>query len=155
LGGRSRDRAPRDGWLVANQVACAVAILALFVFAGLRSTSYVMFSLFFAFGPHPLGARRISEHMTLRPGQPTVSYYGLANRISFDVGYHVEHHDFPYVPWRRLRQLRGAAEEHYVPLATVRSWTRLLWGHFVNRQRSRADYVGFDKYLRNARPQRR
>jgi sphingolipid 4-desaturase/C4-monooxygenase len=153
--GRSSDQAPRDAWLVANQVACLVAIVALTLFAGLRSTSYVMFSLFFAFGPHPLGARRISEHVTLRPDQPTVSYYGLGNRISFDVGYHVEHHDFPYVPWRRLRQLRKLADERYAPLAAVRSWTGLLWGHFVSRRHSRAEYVGFDKYLKDADPLRR
>jgi len=51
----------------------------------------------FAFGPHPLGARRLSEHWTLREGQPTCSYYGPANWVSFHVGYHVEHHDFPVV----------------------------------------------------------
>jgi sphingolipid delta-4 desaturase len=107
-----------------------------------------MFSLFFAFGPHPLGARRISEHINLRRGQPTASYYGIANRISFDVGYHVEHHDFPHVPWRRLRELRARASEHYRDLARVRSWSGLLLSHFTDSRRSRAQYVGFgDEYL--------
>jgi sphingolipid delta-4 desaturase len=152
--GRSSDRAPRDGWFIANQIACILAIVALSIFAGVRSTSYVMLSLFFAFGPHPLGARRISEHVTLRPDQPTVSYYGLGNRISFDVGYHVEHHDFPHVPWRRLRQLRAIASENYVSLARVKSWTGLLVDHFVNPKRNRGQYTGFEKYLRHAVPKR-
>jgi sphingolipid delta-4 desaturase len=148
--GRSSDRAPRDGWLIANQAACIIAIASLSIVAGFRSASYVMLSLFFAFGPHPLGARRISEHVTLRSDQPTVSYYGPGNRISFDVGYHVEHHDFPYVPWRRLRRLRAIASESYVSLARVKSWTGLLVDHFVNPKRNRGQYTGFERYLADA-----
>ena len=70
------------------------------------------------------GRARVAEHLTVRRGQPTNSYYGPLNRVSFDVGYHVEHHDFPAVPWRRLRRLRAMAREHYDGLATVRSWSR-------------------------------
>jgi sphingolipid delta-4 desaturase len=57
----------------------------------------------------------------LAPGQPTNSYYGTLNWFSFFVGYHVEHHDFPGIPWYRLPALRRIASEHYDSLAQVRS----------------------------------
>ena len=90
----------------------------------------------------------VQEYLTLRRGQPTVSYYGPANRISFDVGYHVEHHDFPHVPWRRLRRLHGSARDDYVRLASVASWSRLLIAHLVEPTRHAGQYTGFtDDYI--------
>lgn len=101
---RSANRAPHDAWLAANVVAC-VAADALFVWAmGAQSLAYVALSSLLAFGPHVLGARRISEHLTIRRGQPTNSYYGPLNRVSFDLGYHVEHHDFPALRRRAVRR---------------------------------------------------
>jgi sphingolipid delta-4 desaturase len=151
--GRTGDRPPRDGWLVANYVLCIAAGGLIGLGMGLRALSYVMFSILFAFGPHPLGARRISEHWTLRRGQPTCSYYGPANWISFQVGHHVEHHDFPRVPWSRLRRLRAVAREHYQPLASFSSWTRLLLMHLFSPRWDRGHYVGFtDDYAEEEPP---
>jgi sphingolipid delta-4 desaturase len=142
FGGRTANRPKIDSWLVVNWVTSLATSIALALLFGARPISFILISALLAFGPHPLGARRLSEHLTLRPGQPTNSYYGIANRISFDVGYHVEHHDFPYVPWTRLRELRARAHEHYAPLASVPSWTRLLLGHFFDRSRHVGQYVG-------------
>jgi len=133
---------PKDRWLRANQAACGLFLAALAWGAGLRSVAYVLVSLFFAFGPHVVGARRLAEHLTLRRGQPTNSYYGPANRLAFDVGYHVEHHDFPYVPWRNLRRVRAIAEEAYAPLAAVSSWSELLFRAIVDPRRHLGQYVG-------------
>jgi fatty acid desaturase len=83
---------PHDVWFVANVVACLLADGALIATAGTRALVYVLLSALAGFGPHVLGARRVSEHLTVRRGQPTNSYYGPLNRVSFDVGYHVEHH---------------------------------------------------------------
>jgi sphingolipid delta-4 desaturase len=145
---RSTNRTPMDGWLVANHAVCLLALAALLAVGGLVSVSYILLSLLFAFGPHPLGGRRLAEHLTLRRGQPTVSYYGPANRICFDVGYHVEHHDFPHVPWRRLRRLHAWVRDDYVRLASVTSWWRLLIAHLVEPGRHAGQYVGFaDDYV--------
>ena len=145
---RSANRAPRDAWLVANVVVCVAADALLVWSTGLRPLVYLVLSGLFAFGPHVLGARRVAEHLTIRRGQPTNSYYGPLNRISFDVGYHVEHHDFPSVPWRRLRQLRSIAAERYAGLARVGSWSRLMASYFRDERYDVAKYTGTsDEYL--------
>jgi sphingolipid delta-4 desaturase len=77
-------------------------------------------------GLHPLGARWVQEHYVFFPGQSTSSYYGVANRLALNIGYHNEHHDFPSVPWNRLPALRKAAPEAYDSLQSHRSYTRVL-----------------------------
>ncbi len=126
--------------------------IALVAFFGPRALAFIVLSSLFGFGPHPLGARRLAEHLTLRRGQPTLSYYGPGNLISFGVGHHVEHHDFPFIPWSRLPALRALAHEHYDPLARVESWTGLLLAHFFDPRRHVGQYVGVSDDYVEAQP---
>lgn len=131
-----------DRFMIANWIVClAYGALVLSV-GGLKALAFGLFAALVAFGPHTVGARRLSEHLTARRGQPTNSYYGVLNRVSFDVGYHVEHHDFPNIPWRRLRALRRIAPEFYEPLFAFRSWTHLIVSYFVDPHYRVDQYIG-------------
>jgi sphingolipid delta-4 desaturase len=144
---RPANHVPVDRFLVLNWAIQAVACAALLWFAGPRGFSFLLLSGLLAYGPHPLGARRLSEHFAERADQPTVSYYGPANVLSLDVGYHVEHHDFPAVPWPSLRTLRRIASEEYDRLFAFHSWSRLLVAHVFDRRYRVEHYFGFGAAL--------
>jgi sphingolipid delta-4 desaturase len=126
------------------QVAFNVAI---FHFWGLKALLYLPFGSLIVMGLHPVAGHYISEHYVFREGQETYSYYGPLNRLTFNVGYHNEHHDFPYIPGSRLAELRRIAPEFYEPLMHHASWSRTLWdfvmrpnlgGHSRMKRRPRA-----------------
>ena len=83
-------------------------------------------------GLHPMAGHFIAEHYTFIRGQETYSYYGALNLFSLNVGYHNEHHDFPYIPGSRLPEVRRIAAKYYEPLPYHRSWTRVIIGYIVD-----------------------
>lgn len=123
-----------EPWSVLNGVAMAAAMAPLVWFFGWWPPAYLFLSTMFALGLHPVGARWFQEHYVFQPGQETYSYYGPLNRLSFNMGYHNEHHDFPNVPWKHLPALRAAAPEFYDSLYHHTSWTRLLLTIIFDRQ---------------------
>jgi sphingolipid delta-4 desaturase len=130
-----------DGWTVINivsQIAC-MALMA--GWAGAAPFKYLITSTVFAIGLHPLGARWIQEHFALVPGQETYSYYGALNRVSFNVGYHNEHHDLVTIPWSRLPEIRRIAPEFYEGLHAYTSWTALLIQFVRDRDITLFNYI--------------
>jgi sphingolipid delta-4 desaturase len=130
-----------DRWTVINLVVQIVAMIGLFVFAGAGPFKYLGASTICAIGLHPLGARWIQEHFALVDNQETYSYYGPLNKVSFNVGYHNEHHDLVNVPWFRLPQVRRMAPEFYNNLHSYQSWTGLLIRFVVDRNITLFKYV--------------
>lgn len=116
----------RDRWLFLNVAVVICADVAIYLVLGPAAFMYLVVSLFFAVGLHPVGARWIQEHYLVAPPQETYSYYGPLNWVAINVGYHNEHHDFPSVPWHRLPQVRHLAAEWYDSLTFHTSWTTLL-----------------------------
>lgn len=114
-------------WMLYNVVVQVAFLVPWYLAFGAKALFFLGASGVFAFAPHPVGVRRYGEHLTLASGQPTTSYYGKLNWLSFDVGFHVEHHDLPSVPWNRLRVLHDTAPELYRSLAFIPSWTALMW----------------------------
>ena len=95
---------------------------------GMRALVYLTLGTFFGLGFHPLAGHFISEHYLFDKGhRATYSYYGPLNALLFNVGYHVEHHDFPYIPYTRLPEVRKIAAEFYEDLPCHTSWLRVLW----------------------------
>ena len=106
------------------QIAFNVAI---FYFWGGKALAYLPISSLIVMGLHPIAGHYISEHYVFRDGQETYSYYGPLNALAFNVGYHNEHHDFPYIPGSRLERLRRTAPEFYDSLFSHTSWAATLW----------------------------
>ena len=107
---------------------------------GLNSLLYFLLSSFLAGSLHPLAGHFIAEHYVYEKVSPeardpsagvpvpeTFSYYGPLNFLTYNVGLHNEHHDFPAVPWTRLPALNRIANEFYRDLPQHRSWTYVIW----------------------------
>ncbi len=123
------------------QVAFDLAILH---FWGVKALAYLPIGSLLVMGLHPVAGHYISEHYVFRPGQETYSYYGPLNLLAFNVGYHNEHHDFPYIAGSRLPELRRTAPEFYASLHQHHSWTATLW-HYVTRR----ELGGFSRIKRH------
>ena len=75
----------------------------------------------------------VSNHPSLeQPGggcQPTASIYvgKWFDWLTAFSNYHVEHHDFPIVPWSRLPAIRAAAPEFYDDLESSTGFYSTIW----------------------------
>ena len=101
---------------------------------------YLLLSSFLAGSLHPLAGHFIAEHYVYEtvpaaardpdnrvPVPETFSYYGPLNWLTYNVGLHNEHHDFPAVPWTRLPAVKRIAAEFYDPLPRHESWVMAIW----------------------------
>lgn len=115
-----------DKWQVYNIIFQVAAMAVILPIIGWQGTIYLLLSLIFAGGLHPTSGHFISEHYVFQEGQETYSYYGPLNAITFNVGYHNEHHDFPTIPGSRLPHLKKMAPEYYDNLHSYNSWTGVI-----------------------------
>ncbi len=116
-----------SGWEVfgvAVQLAVNAAILSTL---GATAFAYLLWSMFFGYGIHPVAGHFIHEHYLWTEGQETYSYYGPLNAVTWNIGYHNEHHDFVRVPGARLPELRRIVAGVYERLASHRSWSQVYW----------------------------
>ena len=104
---------------------------------------YFIMSSFLAGSLHPCAGHFIAEHYvfdrqaladkasrsfgTSTPVPETYSYYGPLNLLTYNVGLHNEHHDFPAIPWTRLPKLHEIAKEFYDDLPCHYSWVGVIW----------------------------
>jgi len=120
-----------DRWLFGNYLFQALYVSGSWYLLGPNAMFYLAVSSYFSISLHPLGARWVAEHYAPAPNQETYSYYGSANLIAFNIGYHNEHHDLPKVPWSKLPVLKKMAPEYYDSLVSHNSYFKIMW-HFIS-----------------------
>lgn len=101
-------------------------------FFGWKVLAYLCIGSLLAMGLHPVAGHFISEHYMFAKGFETYSYYGPLNWITFNVGYHNEHHDFPYVCGRLLPEVKKIAPEFYDTMPQHTSWTRVIYDFIMD-----------------------
>jgi fatty acid desaturase len=127
-----------DMWLVAghNDVTWTS------VFKGLLYL-YISDLCLYGFAMHPfmgyfLGVHRSggdgfssSSNRTTQTCQPTMSTYSLcASLASMNLTHHVEHHDFPGIPWNRLPEVTRIAPEYYSSLESSSGFCNTIYQWF-------------------------
>uniref|UniRef100_A0A7S0CX60 sphingolipid 4-desaturase n=1 Tax=Amorphochlora amoebiformis TaxID=1561963 RepID=A0A7S0CX60_9EUKA len=113
---------------------------------GYKAVLFNLLSTLLGMGLHPVAGHFISEHYTFALGQETYSYYGPLNYVTFNVGYHNEHHDFPKISGFRLPEVRKIAPEFYDNLAECKSWSGIIYDYIV-----RPDIGPFSRVKREAK----
>ncbi|MBB5611722.1 sphingolipid delta-4 desaturase [Janthinobacterium sp. S3M3] len=116
-----------SGWMLVNAAIQFAANFLILQLLGWQALIYLGLSIYFSLGFHPLGTRVVQEHFVIAEGQETNNFMGWANLFECNFGYHVEHHDFPSIPWNRLPRLRCIAPEFYAGQASFPSRLQLMF----------------------------
>lgn len=116
---------------------------------GFWAPFFNLLSTLLGMGLHPVAGHFISEHYTFVEGQETYSYYGPLNYVTFNVGYHNEHHDFPKISGFRLPEVRAIAPEFYNNLHFYDSWSMVIYDYIT-----RPDMNPYSRVKRYSKKQR-
>jgi len=123
---------PVSGLEILNIVAqVTFNIIAAQVFGG-KMVAYLIYSSLICMGLHPLAGHFVSEHYMYAKGFETYSYYGPLNAITWNVGYHNEHHDFPAIPGSKLPLVKKIAPEFYDDLPHHNSWIKVIYDFIMD-----------------------
>ena len=132
-------------------VVSTIVFDALFAYMfGIKALLFNVLGTLLGMGIHPVAGHFISEHYTFIEGQETYSYYGWLNLVTFNVGYHNEHHDFPRISGFKLPLVRKIASEFYDPLHSYDSWTAVIYDYIF-----RSDIGPYSRVRRPSRTARK
>ncbi|KAG7619599.1 Fatty acid desaturase domain [Arabidopsis suecica] len=123
---------PPGYWEFINFLIQIVLDVSVVLFFGWRSFAYLILSTFVGGGMHPMAGHFISEHYVFNPNQETYSYYGPLNLLTWSVGYHNEHHDFPRIPGNKLHLVKKIAGEYYEGLESYKSWSQVIYMYIMD-----------------------
>lgn len=117
---------------IANIIACAAYAYFIANIFSMKALIYLILGTLFGLSINPVGAHVMSEHYEFYKGQDTYSYYGWINYLNFNMGYHVEHHDFPNIPWSKLPLVKNIAPEFYENLPVVDSYLKVMFKYIFD-----------------------
>ena len=117
---------------ILNAVIQIVFDFLIVYFCGFKALYYLTAGTILALGLHPMATHFVAEHYMFDRGTETYSYYGPLNYITWNVGYHMEHHDFPYIPGSKLPEVRRIASEFYDCLPHHSSWISVMCEFLFN-----------------------
>jgi len=120
-------------WEFLNVAVVLAWDAAVFLALGPKAVLYMVCGTLLGMGLHPMAGHFIAEHYTFTKSQETYSYYGPLNLLSFNVGYHNEHHDFPNIPGCRLPALKALAPEFY-NMRSHSSWVKVIWMYITDKE---------------------
>mmetsp|Transcript_10252 Transcript_10252/g.14960 ORF Transcript_10252/g.14960 Transcript_10252/m.14960 type:complete len:370 (-) Transcript_10252:221-1330(-) len=113
-------------WELANYAASVTFDLLVYSRYGLSGLAYLAIGALVGMQFNPIAGHFVAEHFIMNEDQETYSYYGPLNWWTLNVGYHNEHHDFPYVSGKNLPELRKLAAEYYDDIPHYHSWTKVM-----------------------------
>jgi len=123
---------PANKMEVLNIIVCIVYDIFVYRYFGGQALIYLLLGTLFGLSINPVGIHVIAEHYEFNKSQDTYSYYGWINWINFNMGYHVEHHDFPNISWYKLPILRKIAPEYYDNLPQIESYFKVYWLYIMD-----------------------
>ncbi|XP_057848710.1 sphingolipid delta(4)-desaturase DES1-like [Cryptomeria japonica] len=124
---------PPGIWEASNLLVQVTLDAILVYFWSWKSFAYLILATFLGGGMHPMAGHFISEHYVFQKGQETYSYYGPLNMLTWSVGYHNEHHDFPRIPGSKLHKVRKIAPEFYEGLSYYKSWSQVIYMYIMDQ----------------------
>lgn len=78
-----------------NLVIIMTTNYCIYTFIGPYALLYLALAGYMSMGLHPMAMHTIAEHYEFVKGQESYDYLGIANIFNLNLGYHIEHHDFP------------------------------------------------------------
>jgi len=110
-----------------NMVLVYGSDILIYYFFGTKAIFYLVVGTLMGLSLHPMAGHFLAEHYVWHEKNETHSYYGPLNFFGWNVGYHVEHHDFPRIPGSRLPLLHKMAKEFYPVNPKYQSWVGVMW----------------------------
>lgn len=120
-------------WEGINWIVVICFDIWVYTYLGPWALAYLFGCTWFSMGFHPAGAHTIAEHYEFVKGQESYNYKGIWNFFNINLGYHIEHHDFPAIPCWNLHKVAEIAPEYYDCIPYHTSYLAVIWNYIFDK----------------------